>query len=132
VTDRFSSTAGVPIKLTMQSSPRTPDELRTSGERRSRERFLYTWDQLLGRAPIYTRRRRDKQRLGAHLALVVLLVGLTLWWVVPLHTFAGPVLFTLTASHGVHAGDLPTVLFLAVAARSLLVVARRGRATAAH
>ncbi len=107
-------------------SPRTPNE------RRTRERFLYSWDQLLGRAPIYTRRRRDKQRLAAHVAAVVLLVSLTLWWVVPLHTFAGPVLFTLTASHGVHAGDLPTLLFLAIAARSVLVVARRGRATTAR
>lgn len=96
-------------------------------ERRSRERFVYSWDQLLGRAPIYTRRRRDKQRLVAHVVAVVVLVSLTTWWVVPLHPFAGPVLFTLTASHGVHVGDLPTLVFLAVAARSVLVVARRGR-----
>jgi hypothetical protein len=125
VIDRFRSTSVVPMDLSMHS-PRTPNE------RRTRERFLYSWDQLLGRAPIYTRRRRDKQRLAAHVAAVVLLVSLTLWWVVPLHTFAGPVLFTLTASHGVHAGDLPTLLFLAIAARSVLVVARRGRATTAR
>ena len=124
--DRFRFAAAVPIMDVMQQPQHTPVE------RRSRERFLYSWDQLLGRAPIYTRRRRDKQRLVVHVAAVVLLVGLTLWWVVPLHAFAGPVLVTLTASHGVHVGDLPTLLFLAVAARSLLVVVRRGRATTAR
>lgn len=114
----------------VMSSSRVPNETGRSRERRSRERFIYSWDQVLGRAPIYTRRRRDKQRLAAHAAAVVALVSLTLWWVVPLHTFAGPVLFTLTGSHGVHAGDLPTLLFLAVAVRSVLVVARRGRVSA--
>jgi hypothetical protein len=105
---------------------------RTPNERRGRERFLYSWDQLIGRAPIYTRRRRDKQRLFGHLAAVLLLVGLSLWWVLPLHGFAGPVLVTFGAGRGVHAGDLPTLLFLAVAARSTLVVLRRGRPSAAR
>lgn len=116
---------------TAMAPHRTPQD-RRSRERRSRERFLYTWDQLLGRAPIYTRRRRDKQRLAGHVAAVVLLVTLTLWWVVPLHGFAGPVLLTFAAGRGVHLGDLPTLLFLAVAARSMLVVARRGRTSAAR
>lgn len=102
-------------------------EVPTPNERRNRERFLYTWDQLLGRAPIYTRRRRDKQRLFGHLSAVIGLVGLTLWWVVPLHDFAGPVLLTFGPGRGVHVGDLPTLGFLAVAARSFLVVARGGR-----
>jgi hypothetical protein len=102
----------------------------TSVERRRSERFVYSWDQLFGRVPIYARRRRDKQRLAAHAVAVVLLVALTVWWVVPLHGFAGPVLLTMTDGRGVHAGDLPTLVFLAVAARSSLVVARRGRATA--
>jgi hypothetical protein len=93
-------------------------------ERRARQPLLYTPDQLLGRTPIRFRRKADKRRFAAHLLAVILLVGLSLWWVVPLHAFAGPVLLTLTRTHGVHVGDLPTLVFLALAARSL-VVARR-------
>jgi hypothetical protein len=39
---------------------------------------------------------------------------------VPLYWFAGPVLLTLTATHGVHVGDLAVFGFAALAARSLL------------
>lgn len=93
-------------------------------DRRAPEPFLYTGEQLTGRAPIRLRRRRDKQRLAAHLVVAAALVGLTTWWVVPLHAFAGPVLVRLTPAHGVHVGDLPSLVFLAIAARSL-VAARR-------
>ena len=89
-------------------------------ERRAPEPLLYRRDQLLGRRPIRLRRRSDKIRLAGHLAVATLLVGLSIWWVVPLHAFAGPVVLTLTDTHGVHAGDLPILLFLAIAARSLL------------
>jgi hypothetical protein len=87
-------------------------------ERRAPEPLLFSPEQLIGRQPIRVRRRSDKIRLAAHVVAVVLLVALSIWWVVPLHAFAGPVLLTLTATHGVHAGDLPVFLFLAVAARS--------------
>jgi len=89
-------------------------------ERRAPERLLYTLGQLFGRAPIRLRRRSDKIRLGAHAGAAVALVALSVWWVVPLHAFAGPVILTLTRTHGVHAGDLATVVFLAVAGRSVL------------
>ena len=107
----------------MRARPRT----RADGqgvERRAPEPLLYQRDQLLGRRPIRLRRRSDKIRLAAHLAAVALLVALSIWWVVPLHAFAGPVLVTLTASHGVHAGDLPVLVFLAIAARSLISASR--------
>jgi hypothetical protein len=90
-------------------------------ERRAPEPLFYTRAQLLGRSPIRLRRRRDKQRLAAHLAAAAAMVALTAWWVLPLHGFAGPVLFSLTTHHGVHAGDLPSLAFLAVALRSLVV-----------
>jgi presenilin-like A22 family membrane protease len=88
-------------------------------DRRAPEPRLYAPDQLLGRRPIRLRRRTDKIRFAAHLAVVVALVALSAWWVVPLHAFAGPVLVTLTATHGIHAGDLPVLVFLAVATRSM-------------
>lgn len=88
-------------------------------ERRAPERKLFTVDQLLGRSPIWLRRRTDKWRLAAHILVVIALVALTVWWVVPLHAFAGPVLLKLAPGRGVHAGDLPTLAFLALAARSL-------------
>jgi hypothetical protein len=93
-------------------------------ERRAPEPLVYRPDQLLGRRPIRLRRRSDKVRLVAHLTVVAALVALSIWWVVPLHAFAGPVLLTLTATHGIHEGDLPVFLFLAVAARSLLAAQR--------
>jgi hypothetical protein len=88
-------------------------------ERRARQPLLYRPDQLLGRRKIYLRRAADKRRLAAHLAAVVALVGLSIWWVVPLHSFAGPVLVSITASHGVHLGDLTVFAFVLLALRSL-------------
>jgi hypothetical protein len=102
---------------------RAPDEVRRL-DRRAPEPLVYRPDQLLGRRPIRLRRRSDKVRLAAHATAVLVLVALSIWWVVPLHAFAGPVLLTLTATHGVHEGDLPVLLFLAVAVRSVLVARR--------
>ena len=99
---------------------------RNPERRRSEKRFLYTKDQLLRRSPIYLRRRRDKHRLIGHVCVAAALMGLSLWWVIPVHAFAGPVLVTLTRSHGVHVGDLPTLVFLAVALRSLVVATQLG------
>lgn len=96
-------------------------------ERRSRQRVLYSKEQLLGRSPIYLRRRRDKHQFVAHLAAAVFLVGLSMWWVIPLHSFAGPVLFTFAPGHGVHEGDLVTLFFLAVALRSTVKAILIGR-----
>jgi hypothetical protein len=43
------------------------------------------------------------------------------------------VLVTLTRTHGIHEGDLPTLVFLAVALRSIVaMVTRRRRAAAAR
>ena len=52
--------------------------------------------------------------------MIALLLALSVWWVVPLHAFAGPVLLTLTRTHGVHLGDLPVLVFVAVAVRSMV------------
>lgn len=106
--------------------PRVEDHRATSyqgdrDERRAPEPLLYSADQLLGRAPIRLRRAADKRRLAMHLLLAALLVALTAWWVLVPHVFAGPTLLVLGAGHGVHLGDLPSLLFLAVAGRSLLV-----------
>ena len=57
----------------------------------------------------------DKVRFAAHVGAAGGLVALSLWWVIPLHSFAGPVLLKLTRTHGVHVGDLPTLPFLAAA-----------------
>ena len=91
------------------------------GERRAPEPLLYSADQLLGRAPIRLRRASDKRRLAAHLVLAALLLAAAAWWVVLPHVFAGPVLLVLGRGHGVHAGDLPSLLMLGVAGRSLVV-----------
>jgi hypothetical protein len=93
-------------------------------QRRARQPFLYRPDQLLGRRKIHLRRAADKRRLAAHLAVVVALAGLSIWWIVPLHSFAGPVLVTITPAHGVHLGDLAVVAYALLALRSL-VAARR-------
>lgn len=93
-------------------------------ERRKPEPLLYTTAQLQGRSRIYLRRRRDKVRFAAHVGGAAGLVGLSLWWVIPLHSFAGPVLLTLAPGHGVHVGDLPTVPFLLVAAWSAVMAVR--------
>ena len=89
-------------------------------ERRTPEPLLYSPAQLRGRSRIYLRRRRDKLRFAAHLSAAAGLVGLSAWWVIPVHSFAGPVLMTLTPSHGVHVGDLPSVGFLVAAAWSVV------------
>ena len=101
-----------------------PDRLPGGVERRAPEPLLYTGEQLTGRAPIRLRRRTDKIRFAAHLAAALTLLALTAWWVIPLHGFAGPVVLSLTADHGVHVGDLPCLLFLAFAARSTFVAGR--------
>ena len=91
-------------------------------ERRAPEPIVYRRDQLLGHRPIRLRRRSDKIRLAAHLAVAMLLVGLSIGWVVPLHA----VVLTLTASRGVHAADLLAVVFLAIATRSVLAAQHLG------
>ena len=93
-------------------------------ERRKPEPLLYSTAQLQGRSRIYLRRRRDKVRFGAHVGTAVALVALSLWWVIPLHFFAGPVLLTFAPGHGVHVGDLPTLPFLFVAAWSAVAAVR--------
>lgn len=108
----------------MDHGTSTDEHVRVEQERRAPERALFTADQLLGRSPIWLRRTTDRRRLAAHVIAVVALVALTVWWVVPLHAFAGPVLLQLAPGHGVHAGDLPTLAFLALALRSLRSVQR--------
>ena len=103
--------------------PTTPP---TTDRRRSEQPFLYSKEQLLRREPIYLRRRSDKQRLVGHICLAGGLVGLSAWWVIPLHDFAGPVLVTLAPGRGVHVGDLPTLGFLAVAGHSMVRAATCG------
>ena len=93
-------------------------------ERRTPEPLLYSTAQLQGRSRIYLRRRRDKVRFAAHVGAACGLVALSLWWVIPLHSFAGPVLLKLTPGHGVHVGDLPTVPFLFVATWSVIAALR--------
>jgi hypothetical protein len=95
--------------------------------------LLYSRGQLRGRERIYLRRRRDKVRFAAHVFGAIGLLAFSLWWVIPVHAFAGPVLVKLTPAHGVHVGDLPVLLFLCVAgwstitARQLLRVPTTGR-----
>jgi hypothetical protein len=88
-------------------------------ERRAPQPLLFSTDQLLGRRPIHTRRRADKVRIAVHLAVAAALVAVTLWWVVLPHAFAGDVLVRLTSTHGIHAGDLPSLLFAVAAALTL-------------
>lgn len=101
-----------------------PYDAARDGERRARQPLFYSADQLLGRAPIRLRRASDKRRLAVHLLMAVLLISLSAWWVLVPRLFAGAVMLALTADHGVHVGDLPSLLFLAVAVRSLLVARR--------
>ena len=60
----------------------------------------------------------DRVPLGvlffARFAAALALVTLTAWWVVPRHSFSGPVLFVADADneHGLHLGDLPAGLYL--------------------
>jgi hypothetical protein len=99
-------------------------------ERRAPEPLLYSTDQLRGRRRIYLRRRRDKVRFAAHVGGALGLVALSAWWVIPLHSFAGPVLLTLTAGHGVHVGDLPALAFLCAAGWSGVEAGRMFRTPA--
>ncbi len=103
--------------------PEAPAPDRTV-ERRAPARLPYTVDQLLGRAPIWLRRREDKLRLVGHLVVAIALVALSAWWVVPRHAFSGPVLFTVATGRGVHVGDLLTVAFVPLAGRSLWAAGR--------
>lgn len=100
------------------------DAARHGDRRTGRAPLLLTPGQLLGRAPLHTRRRGDKARIAAHLGVAAALVAATSWWVLLPHLFAGPVVVRLSRDHGVHLGDLPSLAFLAVAARSLLAVRR--------
>jgi hypothetical protein len=50
--------------------------------------------------------------------------------VLPEHVFTGPVLFMFAPGRGVHLGDLPALVFLLVAARSVAVSAGIVRTTA--
>jgi len=93
-------------------------------DRRTPEPLLYSPAQLRGRSRIYLRRRRDKVRFAAHLGAAAGLFGLSVWWVIPVHSFAGPVLMTFAPGHGVHVGDLPTILFLLVGAWSVVAAVR--------
>ena len=96
-------------------------------ERRASEPLLYSRAQLQGDARIYLRRRRDKVRFAAHIGAALALVMLSVWWVVPLHSFAGPVLLEFTAAHGVHLGDLPVVAFLCTGMWSVVAARRVAR-----
>lgn len=87
-------------------------------ERRARQPRLYTLDQLVGRAPIRLRRRSDKVRLALHVLATLALIALVAWWVLPVHAFTGPVLFSFAPDHGVHLGDVPALLLVVTAARS--------------
>lgn len=99
--------------------PRRAWDPARDGDRRRPEALLYSPEQLLGRAPIRLRRKSDRRRLAFHVFAALGLVALTSWWVFVPHTFAGPVLLSITRHHGVHQGDLPSLAFLALAARSM-------------
>ena len=96
-------------------------------ERRARQSWLYTPGQILGREPIWLRRRTDKVRLALHVVGVVALVAATALWVLPRHAFAGPVLLVLAPGRGVHLGDLPALAFVAAGLRSAWIAARLAR-----
>ena len=62
---------------------------------------------------------------------VIVLAGLAVafvllfWWVIPTHSFEGPVLVTLSHSHGIHVGDLTGVaLTLWIVERTLWLAGR--------
>lgn len=105
----------------MDRTHRAPDADAPRRERRAPEGRSYTIDQVLGRTPIRLRRRGDKVRLAVHVAATAGIVALTVWWVVPVHVFTGPVLFVFAPGHGVHVGDLPVLLLLLAAARSIRI-----------
>lgn len=113
----------------MDQSP-SPGAGAPRNERRAPQRRLYTVDQLLGRRPIRLRRRSDKVRLAVHAVATFVLCALTVWWVLPMHAFTGPVLFIFAPGRGVHVGDTPTLAFVAIAARSLGIAVRIMRRSA--
>jgi len=53
-----------------------------------------------------------------HVLATLALAGLVAWWVLPVHPFAGPVLFVFAPGRGVHVGDVPALLLALTAARS--------------
>jgi hypothetical protein len=88
---------------------------RDPAERRNAEPFVYTFDQARGHTRIYLRRRQDKVRLVAHAAVALGALLLSAWWVIPQHSFSGPILVELAPGRGVHVGDVVTAAFLVVA-----------------
>lgn len=65
-----------------------------------------------------------EQRITANVLAAVALLALTAWWVLLPHGFSGPVLLALTPEHGVHEGDLPSLVFLLGAARAMSTARR--------
>jgi hypothetical protein len=61
------------------------------------------------------------------MAVVVALWIAASWWVVAVHPWAGPVLFTVTETNGLHLGNVPAV---ALAAAATAYCSRRRRMTA--
>jgi hypothetical protein len=86
-----------------------------SAKRRNAEPFVYTPGHARGHTQVYLRRRQAKIRLAAHAALAAVALTLTGWWVIPHHSFSGPILVEVAPGRGVHVGDAMTVAFLVVA-----------------
>lgn len=103
------------------------DDAAPQRERRAPRPRLYTRDELLGRTPLRFRRRSDRVRLAVHAGAALGMAGLSAWWTLPLHWFAGPVLVVVAPGRGIHLGDLPALAFVGVALRSLLIVGRIAR-----
>jgi hypothetical protein len=74
-----------------------------------------TWNQARDRSDRYLRRQRDKERFVLNAGVAVVMAALAAWWVVPVHSFSGRVLWIVSPGHGVHVGDLPAFVFAAVA-----------------
>lgn len=116
----FAQRTAIAADTSSMSDPiSTPPQRPTPAERRAPEKLLYSADQALGRSPIRLRRRSDKLRLAGHLAVVVALTALSIWWVIPPHTFSGRVMADVAQGRGVHIGDLAILVFGAIAGRSL-------------
>jgi hypothetical protein len=58
-------------------------------------------------------RRLARPILNAAVAIAMLV--LAAWWVLPVHSFTGRVIWIISPNHGVHIGDLPAFAFAAVA-----------------
>jgi|GEM_PF-6123993 len=69
--------------------------------------------------------RRRKLTLAIRWLLAAGLLALTWWWVVPTHSWEehSPVIWTVSATHGIHRSDLPAFAFVLVA--GLLVLPYR-------